>query len=191
MENHVRFYGTFVHVKIMEYLLEAIADRRRPLVLVGPAGSAKTLLAHGVSRLLNCTFRAPHHTASKAAMVGPIKDPGGECAQADGGILFLDDISEFSKDTIAATASAWVEGWIRAKNAEARSDFWPILAANACACGQGVPGHHCPTCTGNSVDRGYQFRLAERVNQFRDCRVVYLDRHRADAGRLVVVPADV
>jgi magnesium chelatase family protein len=109
------------------------------LLLIGPPGSGKTLLAHTIPGLLpplddqaaltativasaagqgpirelrrRPPFRSPHHTASYAAMVGggPHMSPG-EITLADQGILFLDELPEFDRDVLEALRQPMEEG---------------------------------------------------------------------------------
>jgi magnesium chelatase family protein len=108
------------------------------LLLWGPPGSGKTLLARSIPSLLpplddrealaativasvagaapdglvrRRPFRAPHHTISYAGMVGggPRLTPG-EVTLADGGVLFLDELPEFGRDVLEALRQPLEEG---------------------------------------------------------------------------------
>ena len=135
-----------------------------PLLLVGPPGCGKTLWARNAARDLNDSlplktgaiyqlaglryesatpFRAPHHTISTRAMIGLVRRNGlwmpGEMALAHGGVLFLDEVTEFSRGALDLVVRAIPT-----------ATFQLISATNPCPCGQRRPA--C-VCTQTQINR--------------------------------------
>ena len=86
-------------------------------------------------------FRAPHHTASAAAMVGggPNLSPG-EVTRADHGVLFLDELAEFDRDVLEALRQPLEEGRVVDRAGAAAPSTFParfqlVAAMNPCPCG--------------------------------------------------------
>ena len=156
------------------------------LLLIGPPGTGKTLLARTIPGLLPplldrealaativasvsgegpitdlvraAPFRAPHHTSSYAAMVGggPWVSPG-EVTRADHGVLFLDELAEFSRDVLEALRQPLEDGRISiaraGRTATLPARFQLVAAMNPCPCGNagGDPG--ACTCPPGLPDR--------------------------------------
>ena len=109
-------------------------------------------------------FRAPHHSASMAAMVGGgLRARPGEAALAHNGVLFLDELPEFTPQVLDSLRQPLEAGETVIARANHRvtypSRFQLIAAMNPCRCGMaGEPGHVCrrgPRCVSD-----YQARLS-------------------------------
>lgn len=156
------------------------------LLMSGPPGTGKTLLAKSLMDLLppllfpeavevariysalgllkngvfphQRPFRNPHHTASAAAIVGGGSSPRpGEISLAHRGVLFLDELPEFSRSVLEGLREPLEEGMITVSRA-AGSVRLPaksmlIGAMNPCPCGNlGSPGETC-TCSPIHITR--------------------------------------
>ncbi len=116
-----------------------MTDRRRPLLQRRP-------------------FRSPHHTASAAALAGGGAYPKpGEISLAHNGVLFLDELPEFSKDALEILRQPIEDGEVTITRAAGSlrlpSRFMLAAAMNPCRCGwRGHPSGRC-TCTDAMVER--------------------------------------
>ncbi|MFV8818086.1 YifB family Mg chelatase-like AAA ATPase [Haliea sp. E17] len=171
--------------------LEIAAAGAHNLLLVGPPGTGKTLLASRLPGILpppsreeslvalalrdfdGCTapedtlqrpFRAPHHSASPAALIGGGSHPRpGEISLAHGGVLFLDELPEFSRMCLEALREPLESGEVTISRARHKlrypAGFQLVAAMNPCPCGYlGDSQRHC-RCTPEQIQR-YQGRLS-------------------------------
>ena len=109
-------------------------------------------------------FRAPHHSASAAALVGGGSDPRpGEISLAHHGVLFLDELPEFRRDALEVLREPMETGTITlsraARQAEYPARFQLVAAMNPCPCGYcGDPDGDC-RCTPEQIQR-YRARIS-------------------------------
>jgi magnesium chelatase family protein len=126
--------------------------------------SVAGLIPPGTGLVSARPFRAPHHTISDVALVGGGQHPRpGEISLAHRGVLFLDELPEFSRHVLEVLRQPLEEGIVRisraARTATFPASFMLIGAMNPCPCGfAGDPCRRC-RCTPQQVDR-YASRLS-------------------------------
>ena len=103
-------------------------------------------------------FRAPHHSASAAALVGGGSDPRpGEISRAHNGVLFLDELPEFSRHVLEVLREPLESGQITISRAGRQADFparFQLIAAmNPCPCGYLGDARGDCRCSAESVRR--------------------------------------
>ena len=126
--------------------------------------SVAGLLPGGVGLVSHRPFRAPHHTISNVALVGGGQLPRpGEISLAHNGVLFLDEMAEFSRHVLDVLRQPLEEGCVRIARALRTvtfpARFMLVGAMNPCPCGYAGDGARPCRCTPQQVTR-YEARLS-------------------------------
>ena len=167
--------------------LEIAAAGGHNVLMVGVPGSGKTMLARRMSSILpeltkeeaieltkiysisgllgkdtglvtTRPFRSPHHTSSTVAMIGGGSIPRpGEVTLAHHGVLFLDELPEFSKKTLEVLREPIEDRQITVSRANATLTFPSsiilVAAMNPCPCGYFGDKEKSCDCTPNEIKR--------------------------------------
>lgn len=126
--------------------------------------SAAGLLNENMPVVLRRPFRAPHHTITVAALAGGGRNPvPGELTLAHNGVLFLDELPEFARNTLEILRQPMEEGKIHISRLgsffEYPSDMTVVGAMNPCKCGYYPDMRKC-RCTQGQI-QSYLSRLSE------------------------------
>ena len=172
---------------LVKRALEIAAAGGHNLIMVGPPGSGKSMMAkrlpsilppltlseslettqiHSVAGKLSKDsalittrpFRSPHHTISQVALVGGgANATPGEISLAHNGVLFLDELPEFQRQTLEVLRQPLEDRTINVSRAkysvEYPCNFMFVASMKPCPCGYfGDPQHRC-TCTPGQISR--------------------------------------
>ncbi len=200
--------------------LEVAAAGSHNVLLIGPPGSGKSMLSKRLPSILpdmtweesleitqiysvlgmltakeplvqQRPFRSPHHTVSNAGLIGGGSNPKpGEISMAHKGVLFLDELPEFRKDTLDLMRQPLEDGSVTISRVSGAvtypAEYMMVCAMNPCKCGwYGDPSGRC-SCSDRAVE-AYRSRISgpllDRIDIIVEVPAVHFEelRERAEA----------
>lgn len=191
--NHALDFKDVIGQELVRRAVEVSVAGMHNLLMIGPPGSGKTMIAkripgimpsmefdeqmeiskiYSVAGMLSKSrpfvaerpFRDPHHTITQKALIGGGNTPKpGEISLASGGVLFLDELAEFQRQTIDVLRQPLEEGYVNISRIDGNyrypAKFQLVAATNPCRCGYYPDKRKC-TCTSWQV-KNYLNRISQ------------------------------
>lgn len=179
--------------KLSKRAIEVACSGGHNILMIGPPGGGKTMLSQRIPTILplldydqsievtriysvagmlkergtivlQTPFRNPHHSASSVSIIGGGSNPTpGEVSLAHNGVLFLDELPEFRRDTLEALRQPMEDGRVSISRAKGKytypASFMLVASMNPCPCG--YYGYQLKQCKCSEVQiRSYLNRVS-------------------------------